>query len=435
MYLMRCLPPDLMEPFVDDFNKALFQVLQNWWGFTLSSTQQRQLVLPLRKGGFALGIHRGIARLAFFCGTLAAASDSQVNSSEVAAFLDPIRSLHQDLSLVCSDILADDNLENFVGGAPLQRDLCDVVYTADLNSLRITAPPRFASLVDFHGAHSWLLASPGQLDSWLANGPWVSACRLRLGAFPVTSGPCPLCSSANSYLDESGRHYFCCRSLAGLRTDLHHLCVDSVAQILKAAGLKVHSEPAGFRYRQVFKSQNTTDVARPDHFVWNFGVESQCGYLATDVTVCSSQGDVKHDMEKAAKTKVHNYRNNIYRSANGPLQAIPTSAIRFEPLVANSYGGWSKELDLIIEEASLICTARSGRFTDASRFRRWAWRKLSVAFQRASAKFFDRFLYCQLSTSIGPCSSGSSSARGYGSRSLSLPTAALDIQLLNLVDD
>ena len=427
-YLLRCLPPDLTEDFVDKLNSALWSQLQEWFGFQFSASQRLQLSLPLRYGGFGLGIHRGVARMAFFCGTLAAASDSQVSSDELDDFLAPITDLHRVLASFGESILADESLKNLVGGPPLQRDLCALVYLQEVKRLRSEAPIRMASLIDSYGAHSWLLARPGVWETWMANRTWLSAARLRLGSFPCSAGLCPLCHRVN--LDESGYHLFSCSSLIDLRTDRHHRAVDSLAQILSAADLRVHTEQGGFRFLKKTKSSNKQLGARPDHFVWNFGVEQPSKFLATDVTVTNAARDVKSTMSQAADKKVKAYRNNIEMQADGPLREIPHTLIRFEPLVANVYGGWNDRTHSVLQEASLIGTARSGRFTDATRFRSWAWMKLSVAFQRVTAAFFDRFLHSQLSSSLGPSLSGPSRP-GPGS----LGTAALDIQLLNLAED
>ena len=427
-YLLRCMSPEYMDLFVSELNEVLFSELQSWWGLSLSADQRTQLMLPIRLGGMGLGVHPGICRPAYLCGTLAAALDAHLEDSDLEAFLAPIVELHHELArFIPTSVLPDDPLTNLPAAGLTQNSLCKVVYQKELDALRREAPVRMECLVDFSHAGDWLISTPYAFESWLDNSSWLSACKLRLGIFPSVEGICPICTE--SLLDNSGQHHFNCPKLKKLITLRHSACVHSLVSIFSAASLEVQAEQRGFRYLVPHKSTNTTGDARPDHLVWCFGTDSNAKYLATDVTVINPKRDPSKEMASAAAVKIKNYRDNIVGKENGPLRGLTSEMIRFEPLVANVYGGWNKSACTVLQDTAKICTARSGRFTQSALFSRWAWRKLSVAFQRATAEFFDSFLYTQLSKSVGPCRSGLSIPFGSG---LPLGSAALDIQLLNL---
>ena len=418
-YLLRVLPPAITDPFVAKLNKFLFAQLSTWWDLPVSpendtngiseedsnalpEASQKQLPLPIRRGGMGLGINPKLTGPSYFCGQLAALDlhesllPSTMKAQELVKLEEYYQQYKQLPNFPDSSVLSD-----LVGLNHLQKTLSDIIHKQTLDDL-MSDPAhhtRLHSLTEFYGAGNWLLGHPGDWLVTLKDREWLDAVSLRLDLPRHTEEEHIDCPECNTGMDATQSHRLLCRHLKKHRNARHNLVKHELSKIFSAAGLSYEEEPYYTREADAHgRPNNNKQAIRPDQLVFDFGIQSQTKILATDVKIFFPSDTNQMTREENGKRKTYCYANGKNKIACNPHRGrgmIKASDIRFEPLIANVYGGWNERMAKVIREAAFICTQKSGRYTHAATFRHYAWLKLSMAVQKGNSishEHFDKLL-------------------------------------------
>jgi hypothetical protein len=226
---------------------------------------------------------------------------------------------------------------------------------------------RLLSLTLDH-AGDWLNTPPLKaLGLHLRPPEFVIALKYRLG-LPVfdTPGPCPACLRQS---DVYGDHAMCCGS-GGERISRHNNLRDALFETAVAAGLGPVREG---RFLLPGNDRRPADVLVPH---WVGGKDA-----AMDITVVTPLQVAT--LPGAATTRGHALDFAYGRKMNGAAEECRRQGIAFQPLVAESFGGWHTGAQSEVKKLGVALARHTGQ--DEAEAITHLWGRLGILLQRGNA--------------------------------------------------